>query len=167
MKIRNNTELLYESEATLRMLDSVIDELRVTNLQAPKRAPSRAGEGCIPPGAEEVQLPSDRFVRTFWKVHEIADLVEQSRSIIEQLCQDAESANDAERRRERMLLLVDRLPAEEGDPAKGRAIQRELRSMILAEPAPAHDSLSDGLSTLSILLAETEARLTRLGRLLD
>lgn len=167
MKTRTNAELLYESEATLRMLDCVLDELRLTDLQAPKRPHSSLVEKHPPAQAEEAHLPSDRSVRIFWKIHEIADLVQQSRSKIEQLCREAEIANDAARRREKMLLLLDRLPAEEGDPEKARAIQRELRSMILEEPPPGHDALSDGLAILSILLAETEARLTRLGRLID
>lgn len=173
MDARIAAELLYESEATLRMVDTVLDELHIGELDNPAQAQGmwalRSDEDSE---AREYHAPPEFCVRGYWQVHELLDCVRQARELITPERQQRElplqpSSDDP--RLDRILSVVDALDsmADEGDSLKSTLLaelRQEVRSLV---DVGAGNATTDRSRAAVALLAEAEGRLTRLGHLFD
>lgn len=173
MDARIAAELLYESEATLRMVDTVLDELHVGELDNPAQAQGmwalRAGKDSE---AQEYHAPPEFCVRGYWQVHELLDCVRQAREIITPERQQTElplESSSEDPRLDRILSIVDALDSmsEDGSSLKSTLVaelRQEVRSLV---QVGAGNVTTDRSRVAVALLAEAEGRLTRLGHLFD
>src|SRR5688500_3859445 len=91
MDARIAAELLYESEATLRMVDTALDELRVGDEDELRRPSARMETlGSDFAETDEYEVPSEFCVRAYWQVQEIAECVRDSRELLQSVKPEAE-----------------------------------------------------------------------------
>lgn len=174
MDSRIAAELLYESEATLRMVDSVLDDLHLAELDV-EPEPQARGLWAVrseDDATGDYHAPTEFCVRGYWQVHELLDCLSQARRMIAPTHQQTElhfeedAGND---RLDEVLSMVDALDSLE-DPAEDRGrIVAELRTAIRGLLDGSGRRPTDDLQIRSALslLADAEARLTRLGHLFD
>jgi hypothetical protein len=176
MKPRIAAELLYEYEATLRMVDNVLDELRIADAESLRVVPVLRA---LPPGGRQapepaVQVPPDFCVRGYWQVQELVEQVREARQVMEG-GPDWNNPDDPEgeyqellRFIDRAVALVDRIEGVDGSTSAQREeapgeLRRELLN-LLDRTARRH-SFQDRRGSAALLLSEAETGLTRLGYL--
>jgi hypothetical protein len=173
MEPRIAAELLYESEATLRMVDTALDELAAGDPDSELRMPGALLEtfGTDP---ADLGVPSELSIRAYWHVQEVADCVRESRELLRSVRPQADRAAepfDERTRFDRVLSLIDRLDSYPntravcGEPS----LLSELRKEILAIIGRAEegDQMMRNVSLAISFLSEAEGRLTRLGNVFD
>jgi hypothetical protein len=80
MNSRLAAELLYESEATLRMVDHALDELR---LQESRPRPDLAAVSQLAEPADRgPELSQTLRLRVFWQIQELLDYVRETRAAL-------------------------------------------------------------------------------------
>lgn len=174
MDTRIASELLYESEATLRMVDNALDELRLGDLET--RAPVRAGAATASEvGGVTLGIPSETCVRVYWQVQEALECLQQSREAI-RAAETRRNPRDGEEdqkaylaKLDQALALVDRMDSlDEPQGSRRGTLHRELRQNLLGllNRSSRQSERAEALSTAASLVAEAEARLTQLGHLL-
>lgn len=170
MDARIAAELLYESEATLRMVDTVLDELHAGELEAEAPMGPRLVARNDYPESGSVHAPNEFCVRGYWQVQDLLETVQQARQMIAPGEQTefelTSSASDP--RLDLILSLVDSLETLDETNAGERtamlnSLRDELRSMV-GTPA---NAAGDQSSAAKGLLAEAEAKLTRLGYMFE
>ena len=174
MDSRIAAELLYESEATLRMVDTVLDDLHLAELEV-ELEPQPRGLWAVQSddrNAGDYHAPTEFCVRGYWQVHELLDCLRQAREMIApsrqqtELRLDESAGND---RLDEVLSMVDALDSLE-DPAEDRGrlvgeLRTAIRSLLDGSGTRPNDDLP--IRSALSLLADAEVRLTRLGHLFD
>src|SRR5690606_10880387 len=127
MDSRIAAELLYESEATLRMVDTALDELAAGDPDNELRIPGVLLEtfGTDPASQNDPGMPSELSIRAYWQVQEVADCVREGRELLRTVRPPAERVAvpvDERARFDRVLSLIDRLdPGPDAGAASGEA----------------------------------------------
>lgn len=172
MDSRIAAELLYESEATLRMVDTVLDELRISDASARFMGQQLT---TLDPGGQtqtaEIEIPSEFCVRAYWQIQEALECVQHSREALQLGAREemsGEPGNERQEQRERIdraLALLDRLESLEAGADDRSSIHRELRHDLVGilNRAQRRTERGESISLATSLIAEAEARLTRLG----
>lgn len=176
MDSRIASELLYESEATLRMVDTALDELAAGDPDNELRIPGVMLEafGTDPTDEKNFGMPSELCVRAYWQVQEVADCVRESRELLRTVRQPADRTAppmDERARFDRVLSLIDRLDSGHngGAAPTDSVLISELRAEIMAVIGHAEESdqAARNVSLAISFLSEAEGRLTRLGNVFD
>jgi hypothetical protein len=184
MSTRAAEELYYDSEATLRLVDTALDELRVMEDQgrnagrgpclAQERAESAAAGtelpelvlrayGEIQNGLESLRRSRDVLERTTMeKIHHMGDRIRAVNSATEVAATDILDGVD------RALALVDRLDEMEDGPDRV-AVRGELREELFEVMGclQFQDITSQQLTYASSVLYEMESRLANLAQIFD
>jgi hypothetical protein len=162
-------DLLYESEATLRMVDNVLDELRIGELEVRASAPRLKTLHHHFDEAGAPEAPPEFRQRAFWQVQELMDCVREGRRMLQTEGVSDPSFEQAERLG-RIALILDRLDSIE-EPEFDRKsdlfgqLRQEMRGLIdWKKPANLEDQR---IAAAIVALSEAEGRLTRLGTLFD
>src|SRR5690606_27086841 len=147
MDSRIAAELLYESEATLRMVDTALDELAAGDPDNELRIPGVLLEtfGTDPAEEDDLGMPSELCIRAYWQVQEVADCVRESRELLRTVRPAAERSPapvDERARFDRVLSLNDRLDSGSngGSDSDDSALFGELRAEIMAIIGHAEES---------------------------
>jgi hypothetical protein len=177
MPLRPAEELLYESEATLRLLDRVLDELQV-------REPEPARVGRRSPGMCLAQLdpaaPAALLERTQREILEALGAIERSRAFAdpvrsrppadgERSGSESPAAADLLEGFDRTLAMIDRIETAEPEQVDLETAFAELRDELFAMMSTLQfqDVTARQLGHASGVLVDTESRLRRLARMLD
>lgn len=161
-------ELLYESEATLRMVDTVLDELQISDTES---ALPLQGMWALRSEADESGDPCagyDVFVRGYWQVQELLEcLAEVRRSFGARVAEHAETATGGRERLDHVLSLVDSLEAGRGmdRPDVASALRHEIRDLL--ESAGLPGDVDPRVASALAMIGEAEGRLTRLAHLFE
>lgn len=173
---RGVTEMLYDSEASLRLIDAALDDLREPGQD---RRAAEAGRQALRLGdgaeAHEARL------RAYWEVQELLDTVREGRTRIGRSGPGpgligAESPGGTRTTRDmdeglyRALLLVDRLdPSEEGGETDQAALCSQLRTEIVAvlNQLRRGGEVLQQLDTTAGILYGVETRLRQVSAALD
>ncbi|MEX2582853.1 MAG: hypothetical protein WD766_06250 [Gemmatimonadota bacterium] len=177
MDSRIAAELLYESEATLRMVDDALDELRMAEPE-PRRHPGGRAPDLSGFDSEStvVTAPSEFCVRAYWQVQDLLESVRLSRQALQAVGNHRDSGTDGDASRrehgglDRALALVDRLDTlDDASATQRQALHAELRRDLAdaLEQLDRRTGTSDQLSAIALQLAEAEARLTKLAHLFE
>ena len=179
MHTQTTAERLYDFEATLRLVDSALDELHVLG--------GELGGG----ESEDFSLVADGMdaevsdlapLRAFREVQEGLNSLRHSRSVLERTSEEKHphrysetpegpgvSATDALGGLDRALLLVDRFEADQlgsADQAKlFETIREEIRVAMTC--LQVHDVTEQQLSYASSVLLDMDGRLAQLAQMLD
>ncbi len=163
-------EQLYDSEATLRLVDRLLEDLDMSD---PARSAARSRSGYRTeqlrdePG--EAHVASPLFLRVFWEIHDALELLRDSQAALLPSLDTNRSGGDEERGRlDRALALADQLQSEEGDPLRGPAhgaLREEL--LALAGDLRSREAATDRLHLAADLLLHLEDRLAQLARAFD
>lgn len=174
MDSRIAAELLYESEATLRMVDTALDELAAGDPGNELRIPGVLLESFGTDLADETEfdMPSELCIRAYWQVQEVADCVRESRELLRTVKQPVErtvAPLDERARFDRVLSLLDRLDSDSSETSRDSALFGELRAEIMAVIGHAEESdqAARNVSLAISFLSEAEGRLTRLSNVFD
>lgn len=157
-------EQLFDSEATLRLVDRVLDDLDETD---PFRSRAESAPACrterLRPEAVEADPESTHFLRAFWEIHDAIELLRESHAALQPSLREPEPSGDPHDRLDRALAIVDLLPGEEHDPERDRA-QAALRTelLALAEHLRSREAVTDRLNLTADLLLDLERRLSAL-----
>lgn len=168
--MRVTQEQLYDSEATLRLVDRVLEDLdmsdhfRAAHADAPHfRAEQLRAE------TAETDGPSASFLRAYWEIQDALELLRDSHAALQPSRTGAERSGDDEHDRlSRALAVVDQLQSEENDPGREQAhetLRAEL--LALAEHLRCREQVNDRLHLTADLLWDLELRLAQLSRVLD
>lgn len=176
MESRNIADLLYESEATLRLVDSALDEIRAADREAEGRSTAAVPDGSaeVRAGRRGYDAPSEFRIRAFWQVQEVSDCVRESRELLRSAAPpDGNAAQaDGEGAFDRVLSLIDQLdPASASDAGAQRdeRLIADLRAEVLSliRATAAGDERAKNISRAISFLSEAEGRLTQLHHILD
>lgn len=173
MDARTAAELLYESEAALRMVDTVLDDLHIGELEP---NPNVQGLWALRTDGEDggdVHAPPEFCVRGYWQVHELMECVRQAREVISPAGQQAElqlGEAPENARLDRVLSMIDALDSLDESTPAGRAellteLRREIGGLVGGASVPTSDVAR--ARTATALLSEAEVRLTRLGHMFE
>jgi len=160
MNSRIAAELLYESEATLRMVDDALDELRLADAD-PHPGPPRLT--VIRGDDDDADAQGVLSTRVFWQLQEALDSVRESREMVQAMSRTTSTLRPDV---DHALTLLDRLDDTSVEEAEEPALRAELRRQLIAilnRSAPA-DRASE-LTAVTNHLAECETRLARLATL--
>jgi hypothetical protein len=184
MSTRAAEELYYDSETTLRLVDTALDELRVMEdelrgddrgrllVQQMLQAPAGASElpelvlrayGEIQSGLESLRRSRDVLERTTMeKIHHMGDRIREVNSATEVAATDILDGVD------RALALVARLDTTEDGPERVR-VRGELRDELFEVMGclQFQDITSQQLTYASSVLYEMESRLANLAQIFD
>ena len=172
---RPTSEALYDSAATLRLVDTVLDDLQFT--------PAPAAQMALNGIAEIPQL----LLRAYAEINSVLSSLRQSRDVLERTTVEklqhthqklAEvtsatevAATDILDGLDRALAMVDRLDGEAvaGDTEAAAGVRTELRDELfgLMGCLQFQDITSQQLSYAASVLHETEQRLQQLARVFD
>jgi hypothetical protein len=176
MDSRIAAELLYESEATLRMVDTALDELAAGDPDNVLRIPGVPFESFGTDAADDSEfgMPSELSIRAYWQVQEVADCLRESRELLRTVRRPEERGAapvDERSRFDRVLSLIDRLDSGShgGSASHDSALFGQLRAEIMAVIGHAEESdqATRNVSLAISFLSEAEGRLTRLGNVFD
>ena len=179
MHTNTNAERLYDYEATLRLVDSALDELQILGVELGH------GDSYDDFAAADDESDEDESGRNpgraFREVQEGLNSLRHSRAVLERTSEEknfprrsesevpAVSATDALSGLDRALLLVDRFQEEGagGSPADTTfdGIRDEIRAAMAC--LQVHDVTEQQLSYASSILLDMDGRLTQLADLLD
>lgn len=111
MRPRTAAELLYESEASLRLVDHVLDDFQVsdTNPAGPSRSPYTALSTLTAERPPRSPVPSEFCIRTYWQIQEALDFIQQSREEIQTLVKESQGRTPQERGNNRLKTITDQL----------------------------------------------------------
>lgn len=163
-------QLLYESEATLRLVDSLLDELQDAEPLLPEGSPGLHAlqlEAAL--ALEEISDLPDLLAAAAAQARAVLEALAQSRSVLERtalekvpsgLDEERESPSAIEIRGglERSLLLVDRIDAEGGASPVQQLLREEILDMIAG--VRAQEITEQQLSYASSVLRDTESQLS-------
>lgn len=140
MDRRTAAELLYDSEATLRLVDNALDELQLSDgVGGVDHHP--LGQRCAQLGLPELEGAADPMLQVYWEVQSLAETLREtrgSRAIEEEGAAGSRAgeASNAERvsdHLDRALETVDRLDSLEPDAGEDRSeLHAEVRDAIRA-----------------------------------
>lgn len=169
MNPRIAEQLLYDSEATLRLVDTLLDELQVMEpkLHAFHGELHLATETSL----DELSDLPDLLLTAAGQARAVLDRLAQSRNVLERTSQgklggatdetgDAPSAFDIRGGLERALLLVDRLE-DESNPEPVRDLLRD-EILEMLHGVRSQEITEQQLTYASSVLRDTEARLAAL-----
>ena len=175
MNPRIAEQLLYDSEATLRLVDTLLDELQVME----PKAHAFHGELQLhtETSLEELSDLPDLLIAAAGQARAVLDGLAQSRDVLERTSREKLTGGTDEHREppsafeirsglERALLLVDRLEVESTNPGPVRDL---LRSEILEmlEGVRSQEITEQQLSYASSVLLDMDGRLAQLAQMLD
>lgn len=170
MSTHIDAERLYDFEATLRLVDSALDELQVLGLE-----PGGDGLDGLAPYDEDdadAEVSDLTPLRVYREVQEGLHSLRHGRSILELTSEDrgdssTVAANDALTGLDRALLLVERCEKEGvGDPAAlFTGIREEIRSAMTS--LRGQDVTEQRLSYAASILLDMDGRLAQLADMLD
>lgn len=178
MSTRRATELLYDSEATLRLVDSALEELR--DFPSGDVATAAGDEpGAGPQGAAPLTLP-EAVRRAHAELSTTVERLRQTRTLLE----SAASRRDGEAETvpgeghaagagvvlqslDQALLVLDRM--DEEDAERGATLRRALRHRLYAcmSRVQLEDITAQQLQHASRLMGGMEGRLGRIADMLD
>jgi uncharacterized membrane protein YccC len=168
--MRVTQELLYDSEATLRLVDRVLDDLDMSDhFRSAAGAPGYRTEQLRADAAGPSE-PSGGFLRAYWELQDALEVLRESHSALRPEEEGAaERARDDEHDRlNRALSMVDQLQSENEDPCRDPAhdaLRGEL--LALAEHLRCRDAVTDRLHQTADVLSDLERRLAQLSRVFD
>jgi chemotaxis regulatin CheY-phosphate phosphatase CheZ len=191
MTARHATELLYDSEAALRLVDSAIQDLRT--LPRPSggaAAPNANGsvrDLLASPGAVDLVGLSQILARSYGEIVKVLGSLRESRSVLEQTAFEKlhhthdklrevttvtqTAATDILDGLDRAVALVNDMDARanDGDTAAERALRGKLRDELfsLMGCMQFQDITTQQLTYASSVLTELETRLAQLATILD
>jgi hypothetical protein len=172
MKQEIAEQLLFESEATLRLVDSLLDELREVE---PNRQTGQLGMHALQLAEEhdpeELADLTDLLAAAADQARAVLTALARSRGVLEKTFleklphgqeehREAPSAVEVRGGLERALLLVDRLEAEDGSTPVQRLLREEILEML--DGVRAQEITEQQLSYASSVLRETESQLSAL-----
>ena len=189
MTARQATELLYDSEAALRLVDSAIEDLRdapprdlsaVTDPSSPEIRQLLAATGKL--GLDGLTKVLARgyteIVSALGRLRESRDLLEKT--AVDKLQHTHDKLREVKNATEtaatdildgldRAMALVDDMDAKAGDAAAGAELRMKLRDELFALVScmQFQDITTQQLNYASSVLGETENRLAELARFLD
>jgi hypothetical protein len=169
MNNRMASERLYESETTLRMVDSLVGELQLSESNALAYGGRLHALRSEPGDTVDLEIPPDFCVRAYWQVHELLECLHESRTALTSAIAEGTAAAEAESPLDRILEVVDRLDTTGGSGLDPKALQAELRRdlMEVARRSELQDQVREKMETATDLLRQAEAGLTRLGQLFE
>ena len=172
MKPEVAEQLLYESEATLRLVDALLDELEDAE---PYLHDGHVGMHALQVdgdafGMQQAELP-DLFSAAATQARALLTALARSRSVLERTSlenlqegsdevREIPSAVEIRGGLERALLLVDRLEAESGANGVQHLLREEILEML--QGVRAQEITEQQLSYASSVLRETESQLSAL-----
>ena len=169
MNPRIAEQLLYDSEATLRLVDTLLDELQVME---PKLHEFHGElQLCTERSLEELSDLPDLLIAAAGQARAVLDGLAQSRDVLERTSQEKLGDSSAEHREapsafeirgglERALLLVDRLE-HESNPGPVRDLLRD-EILEMLHGVRSQEITEQQLTYASSVLRDTEARLSAL-----
>lgn len=185
MATRAAEELYYDSEATLRLVDTVLDELQVMEVEV-SRSEDRVRSLTEQVGRAQAGIADvpDLLLRAYSEIRSVLESLRRSRSVLERSTMDKfqhmneklrevssateVAATDILDGVDRALALVDRLDTaeEDGERADGFA---ELRNELFGVMGclQFQDITAQQLSYASAVLVEMEGRLAELAAIFD
>ena len=167
MDARIAAELLYESEATLRMVDSVIDELHLSDALSAEPG-QRPALSLVTDSDDAEDGFGDVGTRGYWQVQELLERVQDARRLLAPSDAQREipfSNGDAAGDLDSLYSVIDSLESLDDRSASQATLFADLRNKLgttLTSSLAATDQVQR-TATAGEILAEVEARLTRLG----
>ena len=175
MHMHTDAERLYDFEATLRLVDSALEELQV--LGGVERA-----ELSLVVDGEDAEVSNLAPLRAFREVQEGLHSLRHSRAVLERTSEEKHpprddeasagpgvSATDALSGLDRALLLVDRFEADQAGPLDQAKLFESIREEIRVAMTclQVHDVTEQQLSYASSILLDMDGRLAQLANMLD
>lgn len=169
MNPRIAEQLLYDSEATLRLVDTLLDELQVME---PKLHEFRPGLQLLTDSSlEELSDLPELLLMAAEQARAVLDSLAQSRGVLERTSLEKHDGVADERRElpsafeirgglERALLLVDRLDGEPNPRLVRDLLREEILEML--DGVRSQEITEQQLTYASSVLRETESRLSAL-----
>jgi len=154
--MRVTQDRLYDSEATLRLVDRVLDELDAGEPLRPA-APHPSGYRTEQLRAE-ADPGSTGFLRAYWELHDALELLRDGHAALRPSLGAAAAGGDPHGHLDRALALVDQLQGDGRDPAH-EALRGEL--LALAAHLRAREADTDRLHLTADLLLDLESRLAQ------
>lgn len=161
--MRVTQEALYDSEATLRLVDRVLEDLHMSH--HPGELVELAGYRTEQLGTEE----SVCLVGAYWELQDALELLRGGNAALHLSPGAAVLPSDDEHERlNRALSVVDQLRSGDEDPERALA-HEELRRELLALSGHfrCREEVADRLGLTAELLRDLERRLARLSRAFD
>lgn len=165
-------QLLYESEATLRLVDSLLGELQDMESQLNESGLGKQALQLVPEAESdtEQEIP-ELLAEAAAEARALLETLTRSRLVFERTSQELHARNSEPRREvptsveirgglERALLLIDRLEGENDSPS----LQKQLREEILdlLDGVVVQGITEQRLSYASSVLRDTETQLSNL-----
>ena len=171
MNPRIAEQLLYESEATLRLVDTLLDELQV---REPRLRLLQIEDGTDfdpDPSLDDLSELPERLADAATQARSMLDALAQSRAVLERTSlhrfkdlsdetREAPTAIEVREGLERALLLVDRLDAESAGSGVRDLLRDEILEML--EGVRAQEITEQQLNFASSVLRDTEIQLCAL-----
>lgn len=191
MTARHANELLYDSEAALRLVDSAIEDLRTlphpNGVAGASAANGSARHLLPPPGPLDLVGISQILARSYGEIVKVLGRLRESRNVLEQTSVEKlhhthdklrevttatqMAASDILDGLDRAVGLVNDmdLKANDGDTAGGRELRDKLRDELfsLMGRMQFQDITTQQLTYASSVLTELETRLAQLATILD
>ena len=167
--MRVKQESLYDSEATLRLVDRVLEELDGTHCLHPLAGLRGYRAEQLRDGTAELDQPSNAFLRVYWEIQETLECLRDGHEELRAAPADtARAATDERDRMSHALAMVDQLRSDRSDPRSGM-VHEALRDdlLALADQLRYRESISSRLHRTMDLLCDLEVRLTQLSRIFD
>lgn len=162
-------ESLYDSEATLRLVDRVLEDLDVPHCVHPITSLADYRTEQLRDEPVEHGQTSTTFLRAYWEIQEALERLRATHASLRVVPGAAARVEGDERARvSHALAMVDLLRSEEDDRSRGQlheALSQELSA--LAEQLRCRESMSSRLDRTADLLCDLEVRLTHVSRAFD
>ncbi len=178
------SELLYDSEATLRLVDSALDELRGGERAEPARPAPAAPK---PAGAQPLGLVglTQLLAKGYAEIVSVLGSLRQSRSVLERAAVEKLQHTHAKLKEvsnatelaatdildglDRSVALIDRLDGLDGTPGESAEVRGQLRDELfrLMGCMQFQDITTQQLSYASAVLTDMEERLAQLAQVFD
>lgn len=168
--MRVTQELLYDSEATLRLVDRVLDDLDMSDhFRSARAGTPHCRTEQLRCDVAESDAPSASFLRAYWEIQDALEMLRDSHAALQPVRDGSEQGSaDEHDRLSRALSVVDQLQSEENDPRREQAHEAlRLELLALAEHLRCREQVNDRLHFTADLLWDLELRLAQLSRVLD
>ena len=164
--MRVKQESLYDSEATLRLVDRVLDDLNVAHCLHPVAGLLGYRTEQLGDEVETSDPSSATYLRAYWEVQDALEQLRDSHDTLRPVPGPRDAAGDSERVSQ-ALAMMDQLQSAEDAPRRDEvheALRQELTA--LAEQLRCRDAMSGRLHRTIDLLRDLEVRLARLSRVI-
>lgn len=162
--MRVTQEALYDSEATLRLVDRVLEDLDMSHRLG-------GAAGTLTYRVEQLgDEATPGLLGAYWELQDVLELLRGGHAALHPASGAAGSpADDEHEFLSRALAVVDQLQSRgEEDPDRALAHQELRRELLaLSEQLRSRQAVADRLDLTSSLLRELEQRLARLSRVFD